>query len=354
LKQRDLSNKLQESVRHAYEAKRPLNIVGGDSKRFFIDSVEGDPLSLVEHAGIVDYEPSELVVTVRAGTPLLHLESVLREQRQMLAFEPPAFSPKATIGGTVSCNLSGPRRAYAGALRDHILGCRLINGKGELLRFGGQVMKNVAGYDVTRLVTGAMGCLGVITEVSLKVVPMPESEKTLMFEVNEAEALNRMRTFAASPMPVSATCYYRGVLFVRLSGSEQALKPTMAKMKGDELSDGEGFWRSVKEQQHEFFRSQWPLWRFSVAPNQAPYPLRGEFLYEWGGALRWYLGSDDVSELRLLAETGDGHLSCFRHAINRQQVFHPLSPSMKKLHNKLKMAFDPEFILNRGKMYPWM
>lgn len=354
MKQRDLCDQLQDAVRNAYQARRPLNIVGGNSKRFYVSSVEGETLSLAEHCGIVDYEPSELVVTARAGTPIEQLQSLLAKQRQMLAFEPPSFSPNATIGGTVSCNFSGPRRAYAGSLRDHMLGCRIINGKGELLRFGGQVMKNVAGYDVTRLVTGALGCLGVITEVSLKVVPAPELEQTLCLELDETQAIKRMRELAASPLPVSATCYYRGVLFIRLSGSEVVIKSVAARLGGESMENGADFWHSLKEQQHEFFRSQWPLWRFSVAPDKAPFPLQGEFLYEWGGALRWYLGSDDVAELRLLAETGDGHLSCFRNAINRQHVFHPLSPLMKKLHNKLKMAFDPEFILNRGKMYAWM
>jgi len=355
LNQQDLTDHIQDTVCRAYETKQALFIVGGNSKRFLLPPIDGASLSMLRHSGVVAYEPSELFITVRAGTPLRQIQALLREQRQMLAFEPPAFAPTATIGGTVSCNLSGPRRAYAGAARDHVLGCRLVNGKGELLRFGGEVMKNVAGYDVSRLVTGAMGCLGVITEVSLKVLPMPEAELTLYFELGAEQALKRMRQLARQPLPVSATCFFRDRLYVRLSASEVTLKAACKQLDGGEiLADGEAFWHSVNEHEHDFFRSQWPLWRFSVAPDQAPYPLRGEFFYEWGGALRWYLGSDDVSELRMLAETGDGHLGCFRHAMNKQHVFHPLSPSMKKLHNKLKIAFDPEFILNRGKMYGWM
>jgi len=354
LNSNDLTAQLRETVRIAYENRSPLNIVAGNSKRFYVGSVEGETLSVASHTGIVEYEPSELVVTVRAGTPIMQLQSELLAQRQMLAFEPPAFSSSATVGGTVACNFSGPRRAYAGALRDHLLGCKIINGKGELLTFGGQVMKNVAGYDVTRLMAGALGCLGVVTEVSFKILPVPEVEQTLCFSLDEDNAVKRMREYAASPLPLSATCFYRNQLFVRLSGSEAAVKAARVQLGGETLKDGDAFWLALREHQHDFFRSRWPLWRFSVAPDKAPYPLQGDFLYEWGGALRWYVGSDDVSELRLLAETGEGHVTCFRNSLNRQHVFHPLTPAMKKLHNKLKIAFDPEFILNRGKMYAWM
>lgn len=354
MKQGDISDQIQQKVVQAYESETPLNIVAGNSKRFYGLPVGGRDLSLAGHSGIVSYEPSELVVTVRAATRLTDLIDVLAENRQMLAFEPPMFSDSATIGGTVSCNLSGPRRAYTGAVRDYVLGCRLINGKGELLRFGGEVIKNVAGYDVSRLVTGAMGCLGVITEVSLKVLPLPEKEITLSWDCDAQSALDKMRELSRQPLPLSATCYVNGRLYVRFSGSSVSLNALSKKLAADLVSDGDNFWQSVKEHQYEFFRSQWPLWRFSLAPDQPPLPLQGQFLYEWGGALRWYLGSDDVTQLARLAEQSGGHLCCFRHAIDRQHVFHSLSPAMKKIHNKLKMAFDPGFILNRGKMYAWM
>lgn len=348
----DASLALQARIQAAYGAAAPLSIRGGNSKGFYGREAGGDVLDVSGHRGITHYEPTELVITARAGTPLGAVEQALQEHGQMLAFEPPHFGAGATLGGTVACNLSGPRRVSAGAARDFVLGCRLINGKGEILSFGGEVMKNVAGYDVSRLMCGALGTLGVLLEVSLKVLPRPDAETTLSLQLGDRQALARLHEWAQQPLPVSASCHDGSNLYVRLSGTQGAVSSARKLIGGDEVADGVRFWHRLREQQSGFFASQQPLWRLSLASDVAPLPLAGKCLYEWGGALRWLVSTAAPASIRAAAEAAGGHAVLFRGGDRAGAVFHPLPEALMSIHKQLKQAFDPNAIFNPGRMYP--
>jgi len=350
-KDSDLTVDLQARVSEARRSRTPLHITGGGSKAFYGRHPEGQALRVSGHRGVVDYAPAELVVTARAGTPLSVLESLLGEQRQMLAFEPPHFSAAATLGGCIATGLSGPRRPYTGAVRDFVLGVKCLNGKGEVLSFGGQVMKNVAGYDVSRLMTGALGTLGVLLEVSLKVLPRPALETTVCFTVSTAQALDMMHRWAGRPLPLSAACYDDGRLFVRLSGSEPGVADAAARVGGDAFPQGEQLWHDLREQRLAFFHGSQPLWRMSVPPAAPPLGLPGAELIDWGGAQRWLRGDLSLARVRDRAASLGGHAVLFRHGDRRGEVFHPLAPGLMVLHRRLKHAFDPDNILNPGRMY---
>lgn len=304
------------------------------------------------YTGIIDYEPRELVLTVRAGTTLAEIDDALAKERQMLAFEPPHFADGATIGGTVATGLSGPRRPYAGAVRDFILGTRILNGRGEDLRFGGRVIKNVAGYDVSRLQTGAMGTLGVLLDISLKVLPMPASEITLRFEANEAEAIRRMNEWAGQPVPLSATHWHAGQMHVRLSGTHAGVAAAREKLGGEllETQYPRGFWADLRDQRAGFFAGSEPLWRIALPATTAPLALAQPQMIEWGGALRWMRGSTDAKALRNEVAALGGHVTLFRGGDKSHGVFHPVAPVLTKIHCDLKAAFDPAHILNVGRM----
>ncbi len=311
-------------------------------------------LDLGAHAGVVDYEPSELVLTARCGTPLAELEALLARERQMLAFEPPHFGPGATLGGCVAAGLSGPRRASAGALRDFVLGVRVLDGRGRELRFGGRVMKNVAGYDVARFLAGSLGTLAVLLEVSLKVLPLPAAERTLGFEMDEATALEAMNRWAGEPVPVSASAWHAGVLRLRLSGAESALRAAAARLGGEELGEEEArrFWIAIREHTHPFFAGEAPLWRLAVPSAAAALSLSGAQLVEWGGALRWWKTEAGAAEVRAVAARAGGHATLFRARDKSAGAFAPLSPELLRLHRALKQVFDPAGILSPGRLYP--
>lgn len=281
----DRSEQLRQQVLDARREGRALRIVGGNSKAFLGRQVDlaQDTLSLAEHSGIVSYSPVELVLTARAGTTLEEIDAALAEHNQMLSFEPPRFASGATLGGTLACNLSGPGRPWWNSVRDQVLGIRLLNGYGEHLRFGGQVMKNVAGYDVSRLQAGAMGTLGVITEVSLKVLPRPAVSCTLSYEMPLDEALSMMNRRAVEPRPLSAACWLEGRLYLRLSGAASAVDATAARWGGERLPDAERFWQQLRDQQLEWFCSEQPLWRFSVNPTARLPERDGHWCIDWGG-----------------------------------------------------------------------
>ena len=344
------------AINNAVKNKKPLYIQGGNSKYFYgeLTNPAYDTLNIATYAGIVNYEPSELVVTARAGTRLVDLETVLHEHHQMLAFEPPHFGENATLGGCIATGLSGPRRAYAGAARDFVLGARILDGRGNDLHFGGQVMKNVAGYDVSRLMTGAMGTLGVLLEVSLKVLPRPPMETSLCMQMKEGDAIKNMHQWASKPLPISATCFHNDKLFVRLSGTESAVRAARLKLGGEEVHQGELFWQSLREHTHTFFSSGARLWRLSIKSFTAPLSLPGQQLIEWGGALRWLATDENLSEkvIRSQAEDAGGHATLFYGEKSSLQVFHPLKAHMMTLHKRLKQKFDPAGIFNPGRMYP--
>jgi len=349
----DLSQELQTQVAAAISEKRPLNIVGGNTKSFYGRSSQCDTLHLHAHTGIVNYEPTELVMTVRTGTSLEEIEDVLSRNNQMLPFEPPYYGPNATIGGTVACNLSGPRRSYAGAARDYVLGTKIINGKAEVLHFGGEVMKNVAGYDVSRLMTGAMGTLGVLLEVSFKVLPCFASEITLVQETNENDAITKMNQWAGMPIPISATAYLDGKLYVRLSGADSALQAARKQIGGEFLSDAENFWLHLREHQLSVFKNAPTVWRISVPQSTSQFILDGEQIIEWGGGLRWLIGDVDSSQIRKLATEAGGHATLFKGVNNDEKIFQPLDNGLAKLHRNLKQAFDPHFIFNPNRMFAY-
>lgn len=344
------SDVLQDQVQQAIDENIGLIIQGGNSKSFYGNAIQGETLSLQGHSGILDYDPAELVITARSGTPLKEIEQTLVDNNQMLAFEPPSFGDNATIGGTIACGFSGARRPYTGAARDFMLGCKLINGKAEVLKFGGQVMKNVAGYDVSRLMTGALGTLGVLLEVSLKVLPIAEKEITLRKEYKVDDAISIMNQLAAQAIPLSAAVYYDGHLYLRLSGTRAAVDSAAKTLGGETISDNTSFWSSINNHQHRFYKSNKPLWRVSTAATSPLLGIEEDVLLDWGGAQRWLFSDSDAKTLRKLVEEQDGHATCFRNA-DTTEIFHPLAGKLKQLHLNLKAAFDPHGIFNYQKMY---
>jgi len=352
----DQSEQLQQQVQQAFQKRSPLKIVGGGSKAFYGNPSEGDQLLVSGHTGIVEYEPSELVITVRSGTTLEAVKTTLATHGQMLPFEPPAYGDKATIGGTIACGFSGPRRLFAGSARDFILGCKVLTGKGEVIQFGGRVIKNVAGYDVSRLMVGALGTLGVLLEVSLKVLPIPEREVTIAVGAKANEAIDVMNARAGQPLPLSAACFDGEAILLRFSSTEAGIKHAMSKVAGDELKQGESFWQELNEHEHFFFKDEIPLWRLSLAPATLHLGVPGGWIFDWGGALRWFKTDATPKDVRDAVAAEGGHATLFRHheMWNEQQevpVFHPLAPALTAIHKKMKLAFDPRIILNRNRFY---
>ncbi|MDT3736407.1 MAG: glycolate oxidase subunit GlcE [Denitratisoma sp.] len=346
-----MTEALRERVLAAAVDKAPLRIRGGGSKDFYGNAPEGTLLETAGHAGLVAYEPTELVVTVRAGTRLAELEAALAEKGQMLAFEPPHYGD-ATVGGCVAAGLSGPRRATAGAVRDFVLGVKLLDGQGEILNFGGQVMKNVAGYDVSRLMAGAMGTLGLLLEVSLKVLPKPPAEATLRLELPQDKAIEAMNRWGGQPLPISATCWSDGLLTLRLSGARAAVAAAREKIGGEAVADADGFWRGVREQEDGFFSGGAALWRLSLPSKAPPLALPGEPLIEWGGALRWLAFDGPAAVVRETAAQAGGHATLFRGGDKGIGVFQPLPAPLMAIHRKLKRNFDPQGLFNPGRSYP--
>jgi glycolate oxidase FAD binding subunit len=385
-----------ERIRAAHADATPLVIQGGGSKDFYGNVVTGEILDTRPLSDVVDYQPKELVLTAGAGTPLADIEALLAKQNQMLAFEPPHFAPSpqpsptwgeganvtpkptaspplpnplphagegandalrapkpinATLGGCIASGLSGPRRPYAGAARDFVLGVRIIDGTGQPLRFGGRVIKNVAGYDVSRLMVGALGTLGLITEVSLKVLPKPAAEITLQFELDEAAAILKMNQWAGQPLPLSASSWHADLLSVRLSGAASAVQAAQTKLGGEVLKDAAAFWLRLRDQATPFFDKR-PLWRLAVKPTTPPLNLSDAQWIEWGGAVRWIAADLPAATLREAAKAAGGHATLFRGDTPPDGAFTPLSPALLALHRNLKHRFDPKGIFNRGRLVP--
>ena len=364
-----------ERIQAARAAGRTLQIRGGDTREFYgeprrlaadTDPVEGW-IETRELQGVSSYEPSELVITARAGTLLSDLEALLAQHGQCLAFEPPRFGPASTVGGMVAAGLSGPARASVGCVRDFVLGTSLLNGRGELMRFGGQVMKNVAGYDISRVLAGSLGVLGVICEVSLKVLPNAPATATLRFDLEQARALEALHRWAGEGLPLSASAWWSGTLVLRLSGAEAAVASAARRLGGERIEPAlaQRFWSELRDHSDDFFRAadqaiaagHATLWRLSVPPTAAPLDLAGEQLIEWGGGQRWLLTPESVERVRWVAAEAGGHATIFqaldrRAASAGQGVFTPLTPALERIHRQLKLAFDPDRVFNPGRLYP--
>ncbi|EEA02598.1 FAD linked oxidase domain protein [Burkholderia sp. H160] len=344
----DDSERLVAEVGQALARGTPLSIRGGNSKGFLGRPVRGTPIDTSSHRGIVSYDPTELVITARAGTPLIELNAALDAAGQMLPCEPPGFNSAATVGGTMASGIAGPRRPWAGSVRDFVLGCRVITGRGKHLRFGGEVMKNVAGYDVSRLLVGSLGCLGLITEVSLKVLPKPRASASFTLELSADEALRELSAWRRAVLPVSAACHVGGRLHVRLEGGTGSVTSAVDRIGGSELNPH--YWNDLREHRLAFFADPRPLWRLSL-PNATPlFDLPGDALLDWGGAQRWLKSDASPDTIRQTACAAGGHAVCFSLRID-SEPFTPLSPALLRFHQQLKQQLDPCGLFNPGRMY---
>lgn len=352
--------RIREQIAQAVSDGRKLCIRGGGTKDFYGEAPIGDRLDVSPYVGIVSYEPTELVVTARAGTRLSELEQALADQGQMLPFEPPSFGSASTIGGVVSAGLSGPRRASAGSVRDYVLGVTMVDSRGEWLAFGGQVMKNVAGYDVSRLLCGSLGILGVIAQVSLKVLPRPAHERSVQLASTESDAVRLVNTLAGQPVPLSATAYKSGELFIRLSGAasavDRACEQLMADHGGSESPDSVQLWAAIRDQTNEFFAldadSKESIWRLSVPGTAPTIDLPGEQLIEWVGSQRWLRSDAPALAIRAAARAVGGTASLFRGTNRADGVFDSLPEPLPKIHQRLKAELDPNGLFNPGRLYP--
>jgi glycolate oxidase FAD binding subunit len=350
MESRDLTAAIAERLREASAQRAPLRLAGGDTKRFYGRAVHGGTLDLTGHSGVVNYDPAELVLTARCGTRLADIERLLADHGQRLAFDPPRHGPGATIGGAIAAGLAGPSRMRHGALRDHVQGVRLMTGDGRALKFGGEVLKNVAGYDVSRLMAGSLGILGVLLELSLRVLPRPAAELSLTFESDAADGQERLAGWSAKSLPMTASTWVDGRLCVRFEGTEATLVAVHRQVGGEPLVDAAAFWSSVRDQTHPFFAAAARLWRVQL-PADGRLPLDEDAaLYEWMGAQRWYR-DPDRTDFRALATAAGGSATIFRGAAADEEVFAPLEPAVLALHKSLKMIFDPAGIVNPGRMY---
>jgi glycolate oxidase FAD binding subunit len=351
LQDADLSQEMLARVREALDAGTPLRIEGGGSKAFHGRPVAATPLVVRGHRGIVSYDPSELVVTVRAGTPLAELEAALDANGQMLACEPPHYAGGATVGGMIATGLSGPRRPWAGSVRDFVLGCRVITGHGRHLRFGGQVMKNVAGYDVSRLMAGSHGCLGLITEVSLKVLPRPRATVSLRLEMSREEAVKKFAAWGRQPLPITAAAHDGEATLLRLEGGEGSVDAARRQLGGEDLPVG--FWTSLRDLALPFFADSRPLWRLSVPAHRCPLALPGDALIDWGGAQVWLESDAGAEAIRAAATAAGGHADCCTPGA-ADSPLHPLPEPLRRYHRQLKDQLDPRGIFNPGRLYEWL
>jgi glycolate oxidase FAD binding subunit len=357
-------SRLQEQIKDAGARGAQLEIRGQGSKAFYGQAPRGELLDMSAYSGISSYEPSELVVTVKAGTPIAELEQMLAAQGQHLAFEPPRFGGRGnlsgTVGGMVASGLSGPARASMGALREHVLGAVMLNGHGEAMRFGGTVIKNVAGYDVSRLLAGSMGILGPLLELSLKVLPLPKAQATLRFELGQEQALNQLNRWSGQPLPINASAWWDGALVLRLAGAQAAVRAACQTLGGELIEDAlaQPFWAGLRDHSDAYFvgaaravEGGAKLWRLSLPQTAPPLNLHGEQLLEWGGAQRWVATPMAAVQVREAAAKAGGHATLFRGADKSCGAFTPLPAPLLRIHRELKKSFDPQNIFNPGRLY---
>jgi len=344
----DDSDLLLDQVKQALENATPLRIQGSNSKAFLGRTLAGEILDTRSHRGIVSYDPTELVITARCGTLLSDMAEVLDAAHQMLPCEPPAFGERATVGGMIACGLSGPRRPWSGSVRDFVLGARVITGHGKHLRFGGEVMKNVAGYDLSRLMAGSFGCLGLITEVSLKVLPKPRQCLSISLDMDSERALQLLAEWGQQPLPISAACHDGDRLYLRLEGGEGSVTAAHDRLGGELLDSS--FWEDLNEHRLSFFDEGQSLWRLSLPHNTPRLSLPGRQLIDWGGAQRWLKSDAEAAFIRDVVEEVGGHVTCFSHGLT-DSPFQPLPPALMRYHRSLKQQLDPQGIFNPGRLY---
>lgn len=361
----DLTTEFVSEIRAAAAAGHTLNIEGAGSKRWYGNPVVAQQaLATTGHTGIVDYDPAELVLTARCGTTLAEIESTLAKNGQMLAFEPPRYAQESTLGGAVATALSGPCRPFVGGVRDFVLGMHVIDGKGDVLKFGGQVMKNVAGYDVSRLMTGALGTLGLITQVSLKVLPLSVAKATLRFELPEAEAIQRVNEWSGKPLPLTASAWENGILHIRLTGARAAVDSAIQQMRGVllDVPSADALWEGLRDQTHAFFcdaeemNAGQTLWRLSL-PAIAPVVTSDQIsgadhqLIEWGGGQRWLWSDASGDVIRNVARQLGGHAVRFNNQHGDGETFAQPPAALMAIHRRLKQTFDPQGVFNPGRLY---
>ena len=357
IKDNDISQDLQHFIKEAIAAKIPFFIQGGGSKDYYGNPVEAGPLDVSPHSGVISYEPTELCITVRAGTPLSEIESLLAEHQQILPFEPPQYTDRATIGGAIAAGIAGPRRAYSGSVRDAILGVQIINGEGEIVNFGGQVMKNVAGYDLSRLMVRSLGTLGLILNVSIRLIPKPEQDLSLVFEASQEDALAFFEGLRKQLLPITASLWKDNMVYMRFSASEKILKSTRAKIAAqkeiDVLADGDNFWQSIRDHKDDFFSySDKPLWRLSLPPvSDKILRINDPQLIEWGGAQRWVNSNAPANIIHSIAMSRGGYATAFKRRAPGTAVFPTLEPKLLALHRQLKRKMDPHAVFNPNRLY---
>ncbi|MBL4622312.1 MAG: glycolate oxidase subunit GlcE [Immundisolibacteraceae bacterium] len=359
----DISQQLVDQIADARDTGGRLAILGHNSKQGFRGQSAGERFSTCDHHGIIDYEPGDLVLTARSGTPLVEIEALLADHGQCLGFEPPRFQPLrfsatdpanleepliqglGTLGGVVASGVSGPRRPWVGAVRDFVLGVSMVNGLAQRLHFGGQLIKNVAGFDVPRLMSGSMGSLGLMLDISVRVLPIRPVDLTLQLEMSLAAAMKKMIELQRQPLPLSGLVYHQGILSVRLSGTEQGVASAESIIGGDHLVDGAQWWNGLRDHRWDYFLQPEPLWRLSLA---AATPLPGfykadaddDWLIDWGGAQRWYRGDVCSEQLHDYVAEHGGHMSCFRGPMADQEL-RLGDRNLLPLHQQIKTAFDP-------------
>jgi len=360
-------NQFKEQIQSAVSEQKIINICGGNTKNWYGDSPSGEALNTHQYAGILDYQPEELVITACAGTLLKEVESALASKNQCFPFEPPHYGENATIGGMVAAGLAGPGRGQFGGLRDYVLGVKMMDGSGQILSFGGKVMKNVAGYDVSRLMPGSLGTLGLILEVSIKVLPLPARSETLKFQIPASQAIHQMNSWASQPLPLSASTWIgdsqSGELWIRLAGANAAVVAAIQKMQQllpaeiIEKSQANIFWASIREQTHPFFsHSNENLWRFAVNPLSSPFLTEHITMMEWFGGQRWIKGNLNREEAQSLASQNQGYATLFRNNRNDSgSVFtpltaNPLTAPLAIVQKRVQKAFDPHGIFQTGRM----
>lgn len=343
----DQTEALTGAVQRAIEARQPLRARGHGSKAFYGNPGAGEALDVTGHSGVLSYEPGDLVITARAGTPLDELDAVLASKGQMLGFEPPRFGGRGTLGGAIAAGLSGPRRPWAGAARDFVLGVRAINGRGRVVRYGGETIKNVAGYDLPRLYAGSLGAFGVMLDVSLRVLPVPETELTLVLE--PADPARAMIDLQRRPWPLSGLCAVDGQLRVRLSGTAEGVAAARGQIGGEALPDGAAFWRALRDLELPLFAGDAPLWRVSLPPAAPPLNLPGDWLLDWGGAQRWLRSPAPPAQVWATAAAAHGHATLVRGGDRSGGVFQPLTQAQASIERRLKAELDPAGIFGPGR-----